>query len=176
MALALSALAVRNPTINKGRPQRDRSLHLCLETRIDPAHANIDAIQINEYEAEGTCGHTRSCQLAWICPSRVNRYRGDPAASSAMSAVTPKAQCSLRHVISRPLACPQMEAKTTVTVFTPRSASATRPRSARPPQVRAPWSASSPHPRPPRRNPSSSTPSLRPWRRDALPPTWPRRG
>ena len=30
--------------------------------------------------------------MAWICPSRVNRYRGDPAASSAMSAVTPKAE------------------------------------------------------------------------------------
>ena len=38
---------------------------------LDPAHANIDAIQINEYEAEGTCGHTRSCQLGWICPSWV---------------------------------------------------------------------------------------------------------
>ena len=193
--------------------------------------------------------------MAWICPSWVNRYRGDPAASSAMSAVTPKAevnseclrprygplrvddpavgviqalkpepqimryelndfewtaikpmlpnkprsvrrvndrrvlngifwvrvqvhraQCSLRHVISRPLACPQMEAKTTVTVLTPRSASATHPRSARPPQVHAPWSASSPHPHPPRHNPSSSTPSLRPWRRDAPPSPWLRRG
>jgi hypothetical protein len=176
MALALSALAVRNQPSTRVVPSAiDRFICVWKHELIPRTPISTRSRSTNTRRRELVAIRGRVSWRGYVRVG-VNRHRGDPAASSAMSAVTPKAQCSLRHVISRPLACPQMEAKTTVTVFTPRSASATRPRSARPPQVRAPWSASSPHPRPPRRSPSSSTPSLRPWRRDALPSPWPRRG